>query len=75
MRTRATDEAEEVAEGTEEDELERAHGIGRVGRAVGAARPDAEGGGEDARAPSRSQDRSGWRQVECPTDVREAEQL
>jgi hypothetical protein len=33
---RTTDEAEAVAGGTEEDELERAHGSGCVGRAEGA---------------------------------------
>ena len=53
-----TDDAEEVAEGPEEDELERGHGIGRAGRAEGG-RPGSTRGREDSCARPLATGRSG----------------
>ncbi len=70
----ATDQAEEVAEGPEEDELEGAHRVRRVGRAGGTdPAPDARGGGEDVCARSRSTGRSGGRQARDHTGAWDVE--
>jgi hypothetical protein len=71
----ATDEAEDIAGSPEEDELERVHRSVRVGCPRGPARPDADGGGEDVRAPPRSTGWSAWRQARGREGVRESERI